>query len=1356
MEKTNKNIDWNFILKLEGSKNIGYVPNAEGSDSGVTIASGFDLGARNERDLEGLPKILVEKLLPYLGLKGPNAVNVANSLIIDNNEKNIINEFAKIKTMNRLKNRYSEATNKNFDDLPMHKATTIASVAFQYGNLESQTPNFWKQVTTGDWDGATKNLQDFKDAYPTRRRIEADYFIKGEEKQKKVSPATIDTAQYQSNELAPAPELPGQITPSDSLSKIEAPEFPADPSALDPVPTGPAPIDDGRKEMFTVGSKYDDPGIKTALEDRAIPKYIPRHSISVNEKKKHIPYVPVENNKWPKVTPRTSHSPGYTAWDDLVNGFKVFSPYDEIASFVKKTGEKYAPYIAPSVPPIARGIMSSEEEFPADPNYNRLEHDIVKNNPSIQAMTFGSQSEEETMFMISKITKEMDDFTKFKNSDSFLSTLGFVAAFATDPALLTGYKVIQFSRNAALFTSRWGRAISMSVAVNLPFEAIHSNEKQTYTGNYLLGSLALNAVISASLSSFGIKRLSGRFNRRNKEPKKVSNILTHRPDINQNKTIAVSNYTSSVDDLNDIKIIKIHDEILNSSAYKEHVNKITNFSKALKDNSYIPTNLNIENIKLNPIMRRMNGLVPQEKILISMMHDLAAATWQNQKDIPTAYSADSIMSITVNAPLNKAIEKAETAYYNLKGYDTSNVAYSPFGNLKNNLMDNANELQIKLGLKGSKTAEAIQLQSLFNEEITMAMRQGDKHSLPEVQTGINSYREFFNYMDETAYEAGLYKAQFTQRIEKLKESLLKTKDKKQINKINEEIENLNNAMVNSNRKGPMQNNGISYVPRLYNHKAIEDNMVEFKNLLMSGLDVKKYGGLDKVEAIAEKQIAKILHNKGFVNIDDSADFITESFALKQRGIDVPDVQLAPFLINDIQIIAKHYARTVGMDIVLTNQFGDITMQGPLKNIADQYDELIKNAKTPAKKQEYIKAKKESEIDFIASRDRLRGTFGAPADPHSWSARLPGIFKNIGIVTNMGQAAISSLPDLGMVIMRHGFDDFMDGFKAIHSKNSEISRALRMMNKKELSSVAQGLEAVQGGRQMATADKGDLFSNRTKFEDVLHKSTNLMMLLNGLNAWNSYAKELVSWLVSQDIIKLALTKKPLSSKDLKKINMSGVNLSMLKRIQKQVDLHGIKTELGHIANTEKWSDPQAIFAFRNVLNLEITRTIITPGTGDRALFTSKPLGSVIFQYKSFSQSFVQKVMIRGAQEKDINFATGVLSMVMIGALVVQIKRLLNGQELEDDPNELFYNSVLKSGVTGIFGDADNIASVLTNGQLSVARLAGVEPSQTSMGLKAGTVGGPTVSYVSDLVKGKPRLPFESHPGADIVKGLTSGN
>ena len=61
----------------------------------------------------------------------------------------------------------------------MNKATTVASVAFQYGNLETETPNFWRQVTSGDWNAAEKNLRDFQDDYGTRRNLEADYLVAG-------------------------------------------------------------------------------------------------------------------------------------------------------------------------------------------------------------------------------------------------------------------------------------------------------------------------------------------------------------------------------------------------------------------------------------------------------------------------------------------------------------------------------------------------------------------------------------------------------------------------------------------------------------------------------------------------------------------------------------------------------------------------------------------------------------------------------------------------------------------------------------------------------------------------------------------------------------------------------------------------------------------------------------------------------------------------------------------------------------------------------------------------------------------------------------------------------------------------
>lgn len=61
-----------------------------------------------------------------------------------------------------------------FDQLSSACQTLIASVAFQYGNLAICTPNFWLQVTIGDWQTALNNLRHFGDMYPTRRNIEAN------------------------------------------------------------------------------------------------------------------------------------------------------------------------------------------------------------------------------------------------------------------------------------------------------------------------------------------------------------------------------------------------------------------------------------------------------------------------------------------------------------------------------------------------------------------------------------------------------------------------------------------------------------------------------------------------------------------------------------------------------------------------------------------------------------------------------------------------------------------------------------------------------------------------------------------------------------------------------------------------------------------------------------------------------------------------------------------------------------------------------------------------------------------------------------------------------------------------------
>ena len=172
-------IDFEFIQQLEGCRLTGYVPDPEKSMSGVTIASGFDLGARREQELlKAFPGDLALKLALYAGLRNQAAVSrlARYPLTITSPEAVQINLYAKEQASELLTMRWASEEQRHceFVELPPECQTVIASVAFQYGQLKTQTPKFWYQVTSGDWYGALINLRGFGDRYKTRRNKEAD------------------------------------------------------------------------------------------------------------------------------------------------------------------------------------------------------------------------------------------------------------------------------------------------------------------------------------------------------------------------------------------------------------------------------------------------------------------------------------------------------------------------------------------------------------------------------------------------------------------------------------------------------------------------------------------------------------------------------------------------------------------------------------------------------------------------------------------------------------------------------------------------------------------------------------------------------------------------------------------------------------------------------------------------------------------------------------------------------------------------------------------------------------------------------------------------------------------------------
>ena len=176
-------IDWTFIGKLEGAGIArGYVPNPDTSNSGVTIATGFDLGQRSRAQIEGmgLPDALTAKLLPYLGLRGRAALGYLNAhpLVLTTDEVAAIDQAVRADFATRLAEIYNVGLAEGcaaFDDLPGPAQTVIASVAYQYGlDLRHRTPRFWSLALAQNWPDVVTELRSFGDAYGRRRGQEAD------------------------------------------------------------------------------------------------------------------------------------------------------------------------------------------------------------------------------------------------------------------------------------------------------------------------------------------------------------------------------------------------------------------------------------------------------------------------------------------------------------------------------------------------------------------------------------------------------------------------------------------------------------------------------------------------------------------------------------------------------------------------------------------------------------------------------------------------------------------------------------------------------------------------------------------------------------------------------------------------------------------------------------------------------------------------------------------------------------------------------------------------------------------------------------------------------------------------------
>ena len=177
---TDTQIDRNFIRAMEGSHLKGYVPLVKTTNSGVTIAHGFDLGQLSLREFNSMAisNELKQKLRPYVGLKKYAALSFLKKhpLTISPGDLEQLNVVSADSVLRPLVKYYDQVSKQSFLELPPAAQTALFSYAYQCGPyfMHQTHPQkaLWHAFVTQNWPKASKQLRTFK-TYASRRNSEA-------------------------------------------------------------------------------------------------------------------------------------------------------------------------------------------------------------------------------------------------------------------------------------------------------------------------------------------------------------------------------------------------------------------------------------------------------------------------------------------------------------------------------------------------------------------------------------------------------------------------------------------------------------------------------------------------------------------------------------------------------------------------------------------------------------------------------------------------------------------------------------------------------------------------------------------------------------------------------------------------------------------------------------------------------------------------------------------------------------------------------------------------------------------------------------------------------------------------------
>jgi len=781
-------------------------------------------------------------------------------------------------------------------------------------------------------------------------------------------------------------------------------------------------------------------------------------------------------------------------------------------------------------------------------------------------------------------------------------------------------------------------------------------------------------------------------------------------------------------------------------------------------NKIAPTGLGVfgEQGPYNPVFRVMKQGVSEAQEMMERMLEIPLFQNKNLKNIITSPTIERKIKMRY-APLvvttTKKIEAAYNSYLARQGAKSQNFLERGLDTkfVKNKAYMTPKEF--RQNIWEYKMGQRYGTQTVFDEDVITASKAID---------------DFYKTIGKEYDTLEIPQKAMQGHINFLQKILAKTKNRKKREDYILQIAKMEKRLEYVKKNGSLIDNYINVV---YRRDVIEANFDKFvKTLGMALRERNPAITQDEILDIAEgfkgyqpviampnlADELKIAAGKGTsADIDGYIEKINKiSNRFKQRTIDIDYRHLSKegFIETDTQTLNKMYFNQTIPDIEITKAFGDpmgfgtnyIPKQNQMgiQQIAEVYDEMIIAAKTP-KQAEALEIQKNKILkDLDAGIHLLRGTYGLAEDPNrsvSRGIRLMKLYNAMTMLTGIAQTV-----DIARLVMINGMGkSFNISWDLL---TSGYFKEIYKMNLKTTQLGGESLDMFASTRAMAMYGLDDAFGVFNKFERAASSMGNLYFTyLNLSNPWNTAVKNIASLYNGTrifDTIETQILTGKISKVNMARLRSMGISDSMAKRIYKQYTKYGYGKnarkwkENGdtykslRVANSDEWVDKEAAEVYHQAIGKQANIDIVTPSKGDVPLWANTEIGGMLTQFKKFGMAATQRILLRGLQEKDANFFSGVLLLMAAGAGVDAFRQKAFNRDYSKKPTgQKIVDAFDRSGLGGIYSDINNAIERLGNNEIGLRPLLGAKkPYGTYRDIFNNPVPdvlGPTASQIANI-------------------------